>query len=555
MEYKTENRICQSCKKDFIIEPDDFGFYEKMSVPAPQKCPQCRQQLRTLFRNFKTLYKRPSSMSGKIIVSVYDTDTLFPVYDTDEWWKDVWDPMSYGIDLDLNKSFFGQLIKLFNTVPHPSLMKSQVENCDYSNQINSSKNCYLLFGALNDEDCDYGHIVWNCRDSMDNLYLFKSEFCYECVDCLGSAKLFYSEECEACVDGIGLFDCRNCLNCIGCVGLVNKSYYIFNKPVTKEKYKEFMMQYPLNQKGSIDYILKEREKLRKTIPQRSFFGSHNNNVSGNHIYNARNIHHSFDIKSGENSKFCFTIRKAIDLYDVSFTGGALESYQSLTILDSSRVIGTNQVIDSHDVFYSDNCWGCNNLFGCYGLRKKSYCIFNKQYSKEKYQTLFPNLVEHMKKAGEWGNFFPSLMSPFAYNEAIVNEYMPMTKEEALAQGFRWKDNIPSTKGQGTIKYEDLPKKSEDYSDKLLTEILTCENCEKNYKLINREINFYKKNKLSLPQKCFNCRHEARMGQRSPHNLWKGTCAKCGTEIQTSYTPENQKIYKIYCEKCYQQEVY
>ena len=133
--------------------------------------------------------------------------------------------------------------------------------------------------------------------------------------------------------------------------------------------------------------------------------------------------------------------------------------------------------------------------------------------------------------------------------------MPLTKEEALTKGFKWKDNIPNTRGQGTIEYTDLPRNSEGYNDKLLNEILTCEKCEKNYKLIGREINFYKKNKLPLPSKCFNCRHEARMGKRNIRSLRNGICAKCGNVIQTSYKPEDQKIYKIYCEKCYQQEVY
>jgi len=30
-----ETRNCQNCKKDFIIELDDFGFYEKIKVPIP----------------------------------------------------------------------------------------------------------------------------------------------------------------------------------------------------------------------------------------------------------------------------------------------------------------------------------------------------------------------------------------------------------------------------------------------------------------------------------------------------------------------------------------
>lgn len=556
MAYIKENQVCQNCKNNFIIEADDFLFYEKMKVLAPDKCPECRQQLRMLFRNFKTLYKRPSSKSGKMIISVYKPEVPFPVYDISEWWGDSWDALDYGRDINFEESFFIQLGRLFNTVPHVSTMNSQTENCEYSNQINQSKNCYLIFGGLDDEDCDYGHIIWNCRDSVDNLYLFKSESCYECVDCLNSTKLFYSQECEACVECIGLFDCRNCLNCIGCVGQVNKSYCIFNKQVTREEYKKFLLQHPLNEKSAIEYILKERDELRRSLPQRSFFGSHNNDVSGNHIYNAHNVHYSFDVKSGENSKFCFTVRQAMDSYDVSFTGEATECYQILTMLgNTNRVIGSQQIVDSHDIYYSDHCYNCNDVFGCYGLRKKSYCILNKQYTKEKYNELFPKLVEHMKKNKEWGEFFAKEISPFGYNEAIVNEYMPLTKEQAQAQGFNWKDDIPGTRGQGTIEYSKLPKNPEEYGDDLMNEVLTCSSCEKNYKLINREINFYKRNKLLLPSECFNCRHAIRMNKRNPRNLWNGQCAKCGNDILTSYAPENQKIYKLYCEKCYQQEIY
>ncbi|MBI5139474.1 hypothetical protein HZA26_02595, partial [Candidatus Nomurabacteria bacterium] len=444
MAYQQENRICQNCKKDFIIEPDDFGFYEKISntfgaeITTPEICPECRQQLRTLFRNFKTLYKRTSSKSGKSLISVYHENAPFPVYSVDEWWSDDWDPMSYKIDLDLNKPFFEQVKELFVAVPRIGVMNTRCENCEYSNQIDNSKNCYFAFGCLEGEECDYSHIIWNCTFSIDCLYVFKCEGCYECIDCLGSNKLFYSEECENCIESVGLFDCRGCLNCIGCVGLVSKSYCIFNKQVTREEYLEFLERYPLYKKESIDYILSEREKLKTSLPQRAFFGSRNNSVSGNHIYNAHNVHNSFDIKSGENSKYCFTARKVIDSYDISFTGDAEECFNSLTMLGGNKVIGSQTIVDSHDVYYSEYCYNSNNIVGCYGLRKKSYCILNKQYSKEEYNSLLPKIIELIKKENGFGNFFPKEFSPFGYNEAIVNEYMPLNKEEALRLGFTWR---------------------------------------------------------------------------------------------------------------------
>lgn len=551
----SESRICQNCKTQFTIEPEDFKFYEKMQVPLPEICPLCRQKLRTTFRNFKTLYKRPCSKSGKLIVSVYHADTKFPVYDIQEWWSDDWDAMFYRTDINFEKSFFEQVGELFNRVPHLALWSVRSENCQYSNQIDNSRNCYLIFGGLNDEDCDYGHIVWNSRDSIDNLYLFKSESCYECIDCLNCNKLFFSEECDGCAESVGLFDCKGCLNCIGCVGLINKSYCIFNEQKTKKEYEKFVKENLLSNLKTIENIIFRKEELKQSLPQRSFFGFRNNDVSGNHIYNAHNIHHSFDIKSGENSKFCFTVREAIDSYDISFTGNLSECYQCLTVLGGSRTIGSQTIVDSHDVYYSEACFNCNDIFGCYGLRKKSYCIFNKQYSKDEYIFLKDKLVEKMKRDGEWGKFLPYSISPFAYNEAIVNEYMPLSKEEAIRQGFRWRDDIPSTSGQETINLNNLPMNPEDYSDDLLKEILKCEKCSKNYRFISREIGFYKKMRLSLPKRCFNCRHERRMKARNPRYLWDTKCAKCGEKIQTSYTPENQKIYKIYCEKCYQQEVY
>ena len=126
-----ETRNCQNCKTNFNIEPDDFSFYEKMKVPPPTWCPECRQNARILHRNFKTLYKRPSSKSGKMIVSMYNPDVLFPVYDIGEWWGDDWDPMDYGRDIDWERSLFEQMHELFNSVPHVSIVNTKSENCEY----------------------------------------------------------------------------------------------------------------------------------------------------------------------------------------------------------------------------------------------------------------------------------------------------------------------------------------------------------------------------------------------------------------------------------------
>jgi hypothetical protein len=547
-----EIRKCQKCNQNFELDQDDFSFYEKMKVPVPEICPTCRQQQRMLFRNFKTLYKCPSDKSGKMIISMYNPDVPFPVWSIAEWWADDWDVMEYSLDLDLSIPFIKQLGELSNKIPRFSIMNTKCENCEYSNFALRSKNCYLLFGCVENENCDYGHIVWYSTDCVDNLYLNKCELCYECIDCVISNKLFFSQECESCADSIGLYDCRDCVNCIGCVGLRHKSYCIFNEQVSKEEYQEFLEKYPLNNEVSIIYILGKKEELRKKIPARAIFGSHNNNVSGDHIYGAHNVHQSFDIKNGgENSFYCYTVNKPIESQDISFTVNIEYGYQVLTGGSSNNMICTHLNFESNYTYYSDTCYNCKNCFGCFGLRNKEYCILNKQYEKKEYEKLIPKIIENMKENGDWGNFFPIWMSPFGYNESIANEYMPLEKADALAQGFKWREDIPHTKGQENCKYKDLPKNPDEYNEEdLLSKILKCEACDKNYRLIGREITFYKRMKLALPAKCFHCRHQTRMNARNPRILNEVACVSCGNKTLTTYPKEKHKLYKIYCEDCY-----
>ena len=49
------------------------------------------------------------------------------------------------------------------------------------------------------------------------------------------------------------------------------------------------------------------------------------------------------------------------------------------------------------------------------------------------------IVDHMKSTGEWGEFFPSSLSPFGYNETVAQEYFPLDKSEVVNRGWNWRD--------------------------------------------------------------------------------------------------------------------
>jgi hypothetical protein len=210
---------------------------------------------------------------------------------------------------------------------------------------------------------------------------------------------------------------------------------------------------------------------------------------------------------------------------------------------------------SHHLDYCHLCMGSRECFGCYGLKNSEYCIFNKKYPEKEYKELKEKIIDQMKKNGEYGQFFPTKYSPFAYNETIANDYFPLTKEEVLKRGWRWQDKMPGIYDKGTLTADKLPDNIKDAADNITKEILVCASCGKNYKITGPELKLYKQIVVPLPRQCFDCRHLARLEQRNPRQLWHRQCMRpgCKNEFETTYSPERPE--KVYCEECYQKAIY
>ncbi|HHD92486.1 MAG TPA: hypothetical protein ENL06_02590, partial [Candidatus Portnoybacteria bacterium] len=213
---QTETRICQNCGKEFTIEPEDFEFYEKIGVPAPTFCPDCRLQRRMMWRNERKLYKRKCDLCGKDIISIYPPDAPFPVYCSKCWNSDKWDPMDYGREYDWDKPFFEQIEKLYKKVPHLSLMELNNTNCPFVNYAWFSNNSYMCFDLGYGEDMMYSKACHFVKDSIDCSYAKKIELCYECVEVEKSNHSSFLKNCENCLDSHFLTNCKNCSSCILC---------------------------------------------------------------------------------------------------------------------------------------------------------------------------------------------------------------------------------------------------------------------------------------------------------------------------------------------------
>jgi hypothetical protein len=164
-----------------------------------------------------------------------------------------------------------------------------------------------------------------------------------------------------------------------------------------------------------------------------------------------------------------------------------------------------------DVYYSLFCVNnVHNCFGCIGLRNAEYCILNKQYTKEEYEILVPKIIEHMQKTGEWGEFFPAKYSHFGYNQTMNIVKYPLSKEEAIKQGYYWSDyEAPFPKVEKTLKASMLPEDISKIPDDILNWAVECEVSGKPFRIVKPELEFYRKHKLPIPRKHPDVRYRER----------------------------------------------
>ena len=587
MEYKSQNVICQNCKNDFTIEPDDFGFYEKIKVPPPTFCPDCRRQRRWAWRNNMSLYNRKCTLCDKSVISLYAPDSRIVIYCNKCWWSDKWDPKSHGVDYDFSKPFFTQFNELIKEVPHMAIVNDDgiaSLNCEYTHDWWFSKNCYMCFSGWHVENIMYSFFILVGKNMMDCSNIRSpSEWMYECIHSPRSYQVKYSEIGVACIDSAFVYDCWDCSNCFMCTGLRGKKYNFKNKQYTKEEYEKILNEYKLDTFSGVEKARREYTELILKYPRRYAINFKSVNCTGELTTFSKNSKNCFVVKGSENCSYCDFAGDAKeqnkDSYDITLTGGVSECYECVVGDHSQLNLFALFTVKSQDVRYSQHCHNCKHCFGCVGLRNAKYCIFNKQYTKEEYENLLPKIIEQMDtlsfidKKGrvyKYGEYFPIELSPFGYNETCAMEQFLLTKEEAKKEGYNWQDNIQKTVGKETLKPENIPESINEVGDSILNEVLACIECKRNYKIVPNEFIFYKKMRIPIPRKCFYCRHAARLARQNPFKLWHRSCmcgstgspqatsrhdhdGRCPNEFETSYSPDRPEI--VYCEKCYQAEVY
>jgi hypothetical protein len=549
-----------------------------MKVPPPTFCPECRFQRRLAFRNERKLFRNINARTSEKILTIYPQESGIVVYTDEDFRSDLWDPMDYGVDYDFSRQFFKQILELMKKVPRPArnYYVDTMVNSDYSANCGYFKNCYLLFNADYCEDCAYGNGVNYAKSCYDISHCINSERCYESFWIMKCNRAHFCSQCVECMEILFCKDCLGCSNCFGCMNLRNKKYCIFNIQYTKEEYEEKITGMKLNSWKGIEEARQKAHEFWLKNPNKYHQGVKNVNSTGAYVTNSKNVRNGYLVRECEDCKYVQYLQEppaSKNCYDICIWG----DNNTLCYENEASGGGTFNLKFSiecwpniRDSEYCVFCQNSSNLFGCVGLKNKDHCIFNKQYTKEEYEELVVKIKKHMDempytdKAGrvyKYGEFFPVEFSPFAYNQTLAFDHFTLSKEEALKSDYLWKDPTPQ-EYKITMKGEDLPDAIEEAKDDILDAIISCAKCKKAFRIIKQELEFLRREKISLPRYCVDCRHSRRIVQRLPSNLFHRQCmcdknhphhsGKCPNEFETSYAPDRPEI--VYCESCYNAEV-
>ncbi|MEI6660373.1 MAG: hypothetical protein WCK91_03045 [bacterium] len=586
--------ICQSCKSEFRITPNEQEVLIKLSLPAPTFCPVCSLIRRVSYRNERILYKRKCDAPGheEDVISIFSPDKPDRIYCQTAWWGDSWDGLMYARDYDFTRPFFSQIRDLWKDVPDMALSNFNSVNSEYCSITEGNKNCYLVIGGDFNENCLYSAFVFNSKDVMDCYWLKKCERCYEVCESISCTNISYSMFCEGCFDSAFLFNCKNCHHCFGCANLKNASYQIWNKQYTKDEYDKKIKEIQIENFDNKVFQKMQYDEFIKNFPRKYARILNSFGCTGDNINHAKNVTNSFDVFDGAEdcANLWLTYSQAKNCANSDHIGKNSElSYESTTVYPGSRVVSCRMILDCHDIAYSHNCHNCSYLFGCIGLRGKQYCIFNKQYTKEEYENMLTKIINHMNempyidKRGivyKYGEFFPTELSPFAYNETVASELAPLSKEEILGHGYTYQSPQNKTYS-ATLDSGLIPKTISEVSDNITQEVITCDHagacahtCSTAFRITPEELEFYRRTNTPIPHLCWNCRHYERITYRNPLTLSRKVCdcngnsskndvyknttshphgvVACNTEFETSFPKDSDTI--VYCESCYQQEV-
>ncbi len=415
----------------------------------------------------------------------------------------------YWKEYDPNINFFLQLSSLRKSCKLPHILRWwPVENSNYAGTVWYSNNVYLSFEVF---ACDKVLYSVNVKDSCD--YILNSTMVgswshnvFQSFWIFNSSDIFYS---IAVTDSYNVFfsiNLLNCEECIWCQNLEYKKYCINNKQYEKKEYFEKKKNILKNKNLFSTYYEAIKEKPYNLWSENTKWQLAIN------CQNSENIYLSHRLTDSHNTVFVGTETWNSCMYDVASAWAPYWNhyYGMLWAGRWDHYYCSYSIEWCNNIYYSYFMIDCSFCLWCVGLKNKSYCILNKQYTKEERYQKVDEIFAQMEADGALWQFFPAIMNPFYFNDTAA--YLidsSFTKEEVVAKWYLWRDepikvDVPSNaeivNSSDLWKYEWFDSEWNRVIDSNILEKVIQDNDWNVWKVVKSEYDFLLKYGLPLPRK-------------------------------------------------------
>jgi len=409
-----------------------------------------------------------------------------------------------------DKGFFDQFGILWGNALHPNILHyAQNENCDFVDVCLGSKNCYLSNVVI--LDCSNVLYSLSAKENSHNVLnsvsvINNSENIYFWNGIIESFNVFYSRYINTSNNIWFSTNLAGCSECIFCDDLENQSYCIKNKQYMKEEYFEEKKEILKNKKLFATYF---------DETNRTWLNKWSENVSWIFLEKCHNLEqgiYGFQVSDSHNICSFGWKNTNTDIFD-AMNGWSVGNSDYYCVYaagaGSQNLYCSCHINNSSNIYYSYNLTVCSYCLGCIGLKNQSFCIFNKQYSKEERFEKANEIFAQMDREWILWNAFPWWLNPFYFNDTLA--YLiddTFTKEEVTKQWYMRRDeeikvDIPAwadiLEVMDLDKYQRFNFSGErEINPEILKKVIK-DNKGNYYRIVPMELEFLQKYGLPLPE--------------------------------------------------------
>lgn len=546
-------RVCELTGETFDLTEEHIRWAKELNVPPTQWKPEVRNKYLAGFANGIAMWRNKHAETGEELYSYVHPDSIVPVVTDKEWYEREY--LQDERELDPDKPFFEQFEELIKIMPIGALLDEGSNTNSFGVELIESNSCYLaffalkafrVFSAMNAMECE------DCVGVINSYYLNSTAFSNHCFRLFGCT---YAFECHETSNSAFVFDCRNCEYCFGATNKRNKKFIWFNEQLSESEWKERKSKVDLGKYSDFQKYQKQfYEMMDRDAVWPENFNVRSQECRGDYLVDCVDSVNGF---SERESKHCFWTQfgQANEhTYFNMWTGFATNIYSSNGSKNSDRTICCHYCKYCQDMEYSFLCFNCEHCFGCVNLKRKKFCIFNKQYSEEEYWKKVDEIKCGMLERGEYGKFFPAKFSPMGFQYAFGELYEGHTDEELEKFGSPIYDSsvaeIANEDEYNAIKPDDLPDSIDDIERKdIAGRPIYDPESKRVFSVIGQELDLMKRLRIPMYRKHFFNRLRFITQHANLMTSEKTTCNKCSKDLEVN----KNKIFtkrKIYCTSCY-----